>query len=230
MQFTWINYDTARLSHYPDGGVDPVVDATAAVEMLDPAVHARVGPLVVKLYGLDQDGNPAGQFSGFIFGDIIVAAGHMEGYSGKPPGSTQPAVAFKVRYPTDGFEEDVEVVAHPPPNTCPDLMLLKGSRSAKRLAALSPSQMDPAYAFGYTGTELEPICSKCVLANLKPGAEAIVTARADEGFAGGPVVNKYGHLLGVVKSPLGTAAMRIGLTTTHSLHTYLAQSGYPGLS
>jgi hypothetical protein len=67
-----------------DAGVDPV-DIVAAVEMLDQAVYAKVSPLVVKLLGFSLDGSPAGQFSGFMHGDVIVVAGHMQGFSGKPP-------------------------------------------------------------------------------------------------------------------------------------------------
>jgi hypothetical protein len=61
-----------------------------------------------------------------------------------------------------------------------------------------------------------------------PGLVAI-TAQADDGFSGGPVVDKHGRLLGVVKSALGTTIMRIGITPNYDLHTYLLQAGYPGL-
>ena len=184
--------------------------------------------MVVKLLGFSLDGSPAGQFSGFMHGDVIVAAGHMQGFSGKPPGSTPQAVAFKVRYPTDGFEEDVDVVALPPPGNVPDLMLLKGSRSAMRLGATDLANMASVYAFGYTGAENKPSCSKGSLSSSMPGAVAI-TSHADDGFSGGPVVDKHGRLLGVVKGPLGPTIMHVGITPNYDLHTYLLQAGYPGL-
>lgn len=207
--------------------MDPV-DVAAAVEMLDQAVSAKVSPLVVKLLGFSEDGSPAGQFSGFMHGEVIVAAGHMQGFSGKPPGSTHAAVAFKVRYPTDGFEEDVEVVAPPPSGNVPDLMLLKGTRSAARLGATDLANMPSVYAFGYTGAENKPSCSKGSLSSSMPGAVAI-TAHADDGFSGGPVVDKHGRLLGVVKGPRGSTIMRVGITPNYDLHTYLLQAGYPGM-
>jgi len=217
----------ARLRLGLDVGVDPECIA-GAVEMHDQAVYAKVAPLVVKLLGFSQDGKPAGQFSGFLHGDIIVAAGHMQGFSGKPPGSTQPAVSFRVRYPADGFEEDVQVVAAPPPSNVPDLMLVKGSRCDMRLGATGLTNMVSVYAFGYTGDEDQPSCSKGSVASITPGAIAI-TAHADDGFSGGPVVDKHGRLLGVVKGPLGTTIMRVGITPNTDLHTFLLQSSYPGL-
>eukprot|EP00798_Chlamydomonas_sp_ICE-L_P031010 gene31010-biopygen5611 len=217
----------ARLRINLDDGVDPV-DVGAAVEMLDQAVYAKVSPLVVKLLGFSQDGSLVGQFSGFMHGEVIVAARHMQGFCGKPLGSTSPAVAFKARYPTDGFEEDLEVVAPSPPGNVPDLILLKGSRSATSLWSTDLEIMASVYALGYTGTENKPSCSKGSLSSTMPGSVAI-TAHADDGFSGGPVVDKHGRLMGVVKGALGTTIMRIGITPNYDLHTYLLQAGYPGL-
>lgn len=222
-----VQYNMARLRLNLDAGVDPV-DVGAAVEMLDQTVYAKVSPLVVKLLGFSQDGSLISQFSGFMHGEVIVAAGHMQGFCGNPPGSTSPAVAFKARYPTDGFEEDLKVVAPPPPGNVPDLMLLKGSRSATCLGAIDLEIMASVYALGYTGSETKPSCSKGSLSNAMPGAVAI-TAHADDGFSGGPVVDKHGRLLGVVKGALGTTIMRIGITPNYDLHTFLLQAGYPGL-
>eukprot|EP00798_Chlamydomonas_sp_ICE-L_P031021 gene31021-biopygen5632 len=132
------------------------------------------------------------------------------------------------RYPTDGFEEDLEVVAPSPPGNVPDLILLKGSRSATSLWATDLEIMASVYALGYTGAENKPSCSKGSLSSTMPGAVAI-TAHADDGFSGGPVVDKHGRLLGVVKGALGTTIMRIGITPNYDLHTYLLQAGYPGL-
>eukprot|EP00798_Chlamydomonas_sp_ICE-L_P032345 gene32345-biopygen13825 len=216
-----------RLRINLDDGVDPV-DVGAAVEMLDQAVYAKVSPLVVKLLGFSQDGSLVGQFSGFMHGEVIVAAGHMQGFCGKPLGSTSPAVAFKARYPTDGFEEDLEVVAPSPPGNVPDLILLKGSRSATSLWSTDLEIMASVYALGYTGTENKPSCSKGSLSSTMPGSVAI-TAHADDRFSGGPVVDKHGRLLGVVKGALGTTIMRIGITPNYDLHTYLLQARYPGL-
>ena len=201
-------------------------DIVAAVEVLDPSVYAKVSPLVVKLLGFSLDGSPAGQFSGFLHGDVIVAAaGHVQGSTDV---RSARAVAFKVRYPTDGFEEDVEVVVLPPPGKVPDLMLLKGSRSAMRLGATDLDNRASVYALGYTGAENKPSCSKGSLSSSMPGAVAI-TAHAEDGFSGGPVVDMHGRLLGVVKAPLDTTIMRVGITPNYDLHTYLLQAGYPGL-
>ena len=102
-------------------------------------------------------------------------------------------MAFKVRYPTDNFEEGVEVVPLPPPCNVPDLMLLKGSRSAMRLGATDLANTASVYAFGYTGAENKPSCSKGSLSSSMPGAVAIA-AHADDGSSGGPVVlvDKHG--------------------------------------
>eukprot|EP00798_Chlamydomonas_sp_ICE-L_P009899 gene9899-biopygen7099 len=136
-----------RLRINLDDGVDPV-DVGAAVEMLDQAVYAKVSPLVVKLIGFSQDGSLVGQFSGFMHGEVIVAAGHMQGFCGKDPRHREQA------------------------------QLLQGLTIQHHAWLVA------------------------------------ITAHADEGFSGGPVVDKHGRLLGVVKGALGTTIMRIGSPPT----------------
>jgi hypothetical protein len=177
---------------------------------------------VVKIHGFSMEGRPTGQFSGFIHGSVIVAAGHMLGF-GEPP-----AMSFKVTYPTDGFQEAVQVVAQPMPGNVPDLMLLRGTRTGMAFQPAGLAPMSTVYAFGYTGNESTPSCSKGSVANTTPGAVAI-TAHADNGFSGGPVVDMHGRLMGVVQGSLGSTIMRVGVTPSYDLHTYLLQSRQPGL-
>ena len=121
-------------------------------------------------------------------------------------------------------------MAPAPSANVPDLMLLKGTRSYKRLGATNLASMASVYAFGYTGAEDKPSCSKGSMASITPGAVAIA-AHADNGYSGGPVVDKYGRLLGVVTGPTvgNTSVPRVGITSNHDLHTFLLQSNCPGL-
>jgi hypothetical protein len=94
--------------------------------------------------------------------------------------------------------------------------------------------METVYAFGYSGGEgmpagQAPSCSKGLIASVTPGAVAI-TAHADDGFSGGPVVDYMGRLVGVVKEGMGTTLLRVGITPAYDVHSYLLQAGQPGLS
>ena len=92
------SYNAATMRVGFDVSVDPAAVA-GVVELHDQAVYAKVAPQVVKLRGFAQDGSPAGQFSGFVHGDIIVAAGHMQGFTGTPPRSSAPPATFTATYP-----------------------------------------------------------------------------------------------------------------------------------
>lgn len=216
-------------------GMEVLVDSESiagAVEMHDVSVFAKVSPLLVKVLGIDQYGTAVGEFSGFQHGGVIVTAGHAMGFSGKPPGSTSPVQTFKAFYP-DGSEEAVAVFKAPPPIT-PDLMLLKGSRVSALFRGKAGAAMETVYAFGYSAGEgmqagLLPSCSKGTIASITPGAMAITT-HADDGFSGGPVVDCLGRLVGVIMGGVGSTILRVGITPSFDVHTYLLQAGQPGLT
>ena len=175
-----------------------------------------------------------GELSGFLQCGVIVTAGHALGLGSA--GGSSPATTFKVLY-SGGSEEDVTVLQAPPPSNTPDLMLLKGSHSAApNFRGRSGAVMDTVYAFGYSGGSEGipagqlPSCSKGLIASVTPGAVAI-TAQADDGFSGGPVVDHIGRLVGVViRGGVSTTTLRVGITSSYDVHTYLLQAGQPGLS
>lgn len=212
--------------------VDPASIAGAVVNH-DQTVFAKVAPLTVKVLGLDQHGTAVGEFSGFLHDSVIVTAGHAMQFCGKATGSTSPVQAFKAVYP-DGTEEAVQVLFAPPPSNIPDLMLLKGSHKSEPFRGKAVTMMETVYAFGYSGGEgLQagqlPSCSKGSIASVVPGAVAI-TAHADDGFSGGPVVDILGRLVGVVQGGMGTTILRVGIIPSYDVHSYLLQAGQPGLS
>ena len=234
MDPSWESFNLARLRM--EALMDPA-GINVAVEIHDKSVFAKVSPFVVKVLGIDQHGTTVGEFSGFLHCGVIVTAGHEHGFSGKPTGSTSSVETFKAVY-SDGSDEVVTVLrAPPPPSNVPDLMLLKGSHNAApQFRGKAVAIMETVYAFRYSSgvgvpAGQPPSCSKGLIASVTIGAFAIATNAADNGFSGGPVVDRIGRLVGVIRGGLpGTTVPRVDITSSFDVHTFLLQAGQPGLS
>ncbi|GFR43069.1 hypothetical protein Agub_g4076 [Astrephomene gubernaculifera] len=230
MDPSWSLYNMARLQRGLDAFANPA-DLAHATELRGKQLYERMCPLLVKIYARSQDGQPAGEFSGFLYSsscDSIISAAHIVGHTGNPPGSGPPAELFKARY-FDGFEEDVEVLKSAP-NNLPDVAILRGSRRAPRsLGGMLCSKGETVYAFGFSLSVIAPCISNGVLSN-DGVARMTIAIHADSGYLGGPVVNVHGKLVGIINGGLGTAAMQVVLTPGADVHTFLLQSGQPGLA
>ncbi|PNH01629.1 hypothetical protein TSOC_012469, partial [Tetrabaena socialis] len=202
-------------------------DISQAMQLHDKHVYNNMCPLLVKIYASSRTGQPAGEFSGFLYSSsspAIVSAGHMVGFSGDPPGTGPSAEVFKARY-FDGFEEDVQVLKAAA-NSVPDVAILRGSRPAPRSLLGMPCSTGGTVFSPISNT---PCFSKGIVSNDMVGSMAI-TAHADRGYSGGPVVDVHGQLVGIIKGGLGTATMQVGITPAADVHTFLLQSGQPGLA
>ncbi|EFJ39319.1 hypothetical protein VOLCADRAFT_101114 [Volvox carteri f. nagariensis] len=221
--------DMARMQIGVD--VNPA-DVNLAIQHHDKQIFIKYRPLLVKIYGASNDGTPAGEFSGFLYSqaaEIIVTAGHIVGFSGVgPQGRGPPAEKFRARY-EDGFEEDVMLVNHVP-NNVPDIAILRGSRRAPHsLLGDLCSTGDIVYAFGFSTFFPSPSFSKGMVSSTRVGQVAI-TAHADNGYSGGPVLDCRGQLVGLIKGSIGTTIIQVGITPAVDLHTVLLQWGQPGLA
>ncbi|KXZ51648.1 hypothetical protein GPECTOR_11g102 [Gonium pectorale] len=128
----------------------------------------------------------------------------------------------------DNFEEDVEVLRQAP-NNLPDITILRGTRCAPRsLLGTGWGTGDTVYAFGFSPSLRDPGFSKGVVSCGTVGSVAI-TALADNGYSGGPVLSSRERLVGIMKGSLGATIMQVGITPAADLHTFLLQSGQPGL-
>ncbi|PNH09128.1 hypothetical protein TSOC_004249 [Tetrabaena socialis] len=213
-----------------DAFVNPA-DISQAMQLHDKHVYDNMCPFLVKIYASSRSGQPAGEFSGFLYNSsspAIVSAGHMVGFSGDPPGTGPSAEVFKARY-FDGFEEDVEVLKAAA-NSVPDVAILRGSRPAPRsLLGVMCSTGDTVYALGFSPKFNNPRFSKGIVSSGTVGSVAI-TAHADNGYSGGPVVNVHGQLVGIIKGGLGTSILQVGITPAEAVHGFLLKSGQPGLA
>ncbi|PNW85021.1 hypothetical protein CHLRE_03g168300v5 [Chlamydomonas reinhardtii] len=188
-------------------------------------------PLLVKICAFSRDGAPAGEFSGFQYStssNTIVGAAHMVGFSGLPRGSGPLAEMFKARY-ADGFEEVVEV-RNSAADQLPDIAILCGSRPAPRpMVGAHCNTGDTVYALGFSPHFTTPSFSKGIVSNSKIGSITI-TAHADNGYSGGPVVNTRGQLVGTIKGgTLHTTMQQVNVTSAEQVHVFLLQSKQPGL-
>lgn len=200
-----------------------------AEEAHDQMTRAKMEPRMAKVEGLNCDGDVVGTFSGFIVGPsvlrastsahhgLIVTAGHALHFS-SPGASMPPAERFRVKY-TDGSVEDVRIIVPPPASNVPDLMLLEGSRSVPLMQADAASFNSNVYALGYDALQ-QLACNRGSVASTKAGAVSI-TAHADNGFSGGPVVDLKGQLVGIIKAELGVTIKAVGITPAYDLQTVL---------
>lgn len=198
-----------------------------AAQTHDRSIYDMWKGRIVKLLGFNCDGREVGSSSAFILGPsaaaampprgLIVAAGHA---------LTPPVESFKVRY-MDGHLEDVDIVVQPPAGNVPDLMILEGSRPAELVPTAGCKTTDAIYVFGY-GALNQLSFSSGAVSSCAAGAMTI-TGHADNGFSGGPVVDLDGALVGVVKGPVGTTILAVGITPVADLHTYLLHAHAPGL-
>eukprot|EP00198_Chlamydomonas_reinhardtii_P014169 XP_001703506.1 predicted protein [Chlamydomonas reinhardtii] len=70
---------------------------------------------------------------------------------------------------------------------------------------------------------------KGIVSNSKIGSITI-TAHADNGYSGGPVVNTRGQLVGTIKGgTLHTTMQQVNVTSAEQVHVFLLQSKQPGL-
>ncbi|KAG2452277.1 hypothetical protein HYH02_003301 [Chlamydomonas schloesseri] len=218
-----------RLGLGLDASVYPA-DIAHATELHDKQVFDTMRPLLVKIFAFSRDGAPAGEFSGFQYStshNNIVSAAHMVGFSGLPPGSAPLAEVYKARY-ADGFEEDVELLSSAA-NQQPDIAILRGSRPAPcPVVGAQCNTGDTVYALGFSPHFTSPCFSKGIVSSSKVGSIAI-TAHADNGYSGGPVVNTRRQLVGVIKGSLGAMMLQVDVTPAEHVHLFLLQSGQPGL-
>lgn len=85
------------------------------------------------------------------------------------------------------------------------------------------------YALGFSPHFTTPSFSKGIVSNSKIGSITI-TAHADNGYSGGPVVNTRGQLVGTIKGgTLHTTMQQVNVTSAEQVHVFLLQSKQPGL-
>ncbi len=218
---SWAPYNQAGIPVPMDPKLTSA-DIDHAVEQRGKQVFDNMHPRLVKIYGFSRAGEPASECSGFLYGtlDVIVTTSYVVG-----PDGGQEAEVFKVCY-SDGHEEEVELLKCAT-NHLPDVAILRGSRSAPRTMVGTTSSMGAiVYALGFPTHANTPSFRTGSVSGTKLGDVAI-TSDVDSGFSGGPVVSLLGELVGTVKGGPGT---QVRLCSPFNLHTFLLQSGLPGLA
>ncbi|GAX73821.1 hypothetical protein CEUSTIGMA_g1272.t1 [Chlamydomonas eustigma] len=230
MESPWVRYNMRRMQVGLDAWVDPL-ELSAMQEELDKDVIARTEPHMVKLIGLDLHGNAVQSASGFLYTTSaanIITCKHVRYYT-PPNGVEQMEVhRFMARYAADGVQEEVHVLTQPHPLY--DLMVLRGSRCATTdfMAAICVAG-DVTYVAGFPPESTQVCFSKGMIGSMTPSS-MIVNAHADNGWSGGPVVNRRGRLVGVMQQGLGATIKRPDAISATRLHDFLSMNNVPGLS
>ncbi|GAX86670.1 hypothetical protein CEUSTIGMA_g14078.t1, partial [Chlamydomonas eustigma] len=131
-------------------------------------------------------------------------------------------------YAADGVQEEVHMLTQPHPLY--DLMVLRGSRCATTdfRAAICVAG-DVAYVAGFPPESTQVCFSKGMIGSMT-FSSMIVNAHADNGWSGGPVVNRRGRLVGVMQQGLGATIKRPDAISATRLHDFLFMNNVPGLS
>jgi hypothetical protein len=207
-------------------GIDPH-DLSSLLEDLDKDVLGRVEPHVVKLCGRDSANQPVGEFTGTMCSSqpIIWTTGHALHFG--QSASSSGATSFVARY-FDGTEERVSVLVQPEPGV--DLLILQGTRTiAQDLHASIATRCDAVYVLGCRPGSTEVSVDRGMVSALELDA-FYVTAHADAGWSGGPVVNKNGRLMGLVQGSVGTQIKYLCIVPVALMHAFAVRHGQPGLS
>eukprot|EP00878_Enallax_costatus_P027869 GHUV01030051.1.p2 GENE.GHUV01030051.1~~GHUV01030051.1.p2 ORF type:complete len:112 (+),score=21.16 GHUV01030051.1:1-336(+) len=110
-------------------------------------------------------------------------------------------------------------------------MLLKGSKvmSSKPLLAAGAERGDAVYVLGCRPGSPWVFMDRGVVAAIDPGAW-YVTAHADAGWSGGPVLDKLGRLIGLVQDGICRDKKLVRLVTAEAIHWFLEGHKQPGFS
>jgi hypothetical protein len=202
--------------------VDPS-ELIAMLEDVDKYVISITEARMVKLIGFDLHDNVVQLASGFLYtpsASNIITCKDVRYYT--PSGEQELEVhRFIAQYASDGVQEEVHVLT--PPQPLCDLMVLRGSRCATtNLIASNSSSGDVAYVAGFPPDSSHVCFSKGMIGSVTP-ISMTVTADADTGWSGGPVVNRRGRLVGVMHQ--GFSAI-----SAARLHNFLCINNCVGLS
>lgn len=214
----------ARLRVGSDVFVNPAEPFGGMQQSSDDAMLARIAPFMVKLYGHDDSGQPAGEFSGFIYSNdpfIFTAGcalhfGSREGCSG--------ATSFRAVY-HDGFEESTTVVAASKPRC--DVMLLEGTRGLSGLrSSTEAAPGDVVYVFGFAPGSRQVSFSKGMMSSTGFGSWHVA---AHAGWSGGPALDRRGHLVGAVEHGTGPRILTVRLRAALAIDLFARAAGKSGL-
>jgi len=235
MDSSWVRYNMRRVQVGLDAWVDPS-ELSAMLEELDKDVIASTEPRMVKLIGFDLHDNVVQSASGFLYTTAaanIITCKHVRYYTPPPlpppDGQQQLEVhRFMAQYAADSVQEEVHVLTQPHP-LC-DLMVLRGSRCATtNFMAANSAAGDVAYVAGFPPESAHVCFSKGMIGSVTP-ISMTVNAHADNGWSGGPVVNRRGRLVGVMQQGLGVTIKRPDAISAARLHDFLCINNCVGLS
>jgi hypothetical protein len=55
-----------------------------------------------------------------------------------------------------------------------------------------------------------------------------ITAHADDGYSGSPVLSTQGYVVGMIKGALGTTIKQVEVVSAQKIHDFLVSKGLPG--
>eukprot|EP00798_Chlamydomonas_sp_ICE-L_P017358 gene17357-23661_t len=208
----------------------------ALEEDLNKDVIAKTLPFMVKLKGFDASGKLVQEASGFLYTpdrNVIITCNHIRyipqppEQQQQPPEQQQPVARFTALYASDGMEEEVHVVTPSYPHY--DLMLLRGTRGApNNFRADHSTAGDKVYVAGFPpGSDKACYSKRMVMSSLFNSV--MVDAHADNGWSGGPIVNRHGRLLGVVQQGQGFTIKHPEAISAVLLQVFLGIVDYLGL-
>lgn len=180
-------------------------------------------------------------FNGFFYSDNnhILTSGHIVGFNGADKyyavfdkGTSQEAtselqllhvgtlvreatnssdVPFNVYVPDVAVFQCPYVPAHPP-----------------RPFAIRASPGDQVCVVGFRGVDEAQLSISDGIVSYVNMETMHITAHADEGYSGSPVLSSEGYVVGMVKVGVGTSIKQVEVVPADNIHSFLRSKGLPG--
>lgn len=199
---------------------------------------------VVKLVCTNECGAEIGFFKGFMYCDqkpFILTSGHIVGFNNAKEyhalffqGTSMERKCKMELLHTGTFVRDTTTPAGVPVKVYrPDVALFKCDElppHPPRPCAAQASVGDTVFIVGFKGTDEPQLSLSEGVVSYHGMDDMHVTAHADDGYSGSPVLSSHGFVLGMVKGGLGSTIKQVEVVSAKTIHDWLGAGGYPGFA
>lgn len=206
------------------------------------AIYDGCKNYVVKLV-CSKGGVTKGFFNGFFYGDnnLILSSGHISGFNGA---DTYEALFFrgtnlesrcelKLLHVGSFIRHAISSRGVPVNVYNPDVAVLECP-----ILNVPPHPPRPFAEQGYPGATVCVVGFKGVEEPQLSISDGIVsysgldimhiTAHADDGYSGSPVLSTQGYVVGMIRGDVGTTIKQVEVVDVKTMHAFLISKGLPG--
>jgi S1-C subfamily serine protease len=204
------------------------------------AIYEACKGYVVKLIS-SKGGQNQGFFNGFFYSDsnIILSSGHICGFNGADKyeavfyqGSTlEHRVELELLH-VGSFVHDTTTHNGTPVKVYnPDVAVLECPNVPPHPPRPFAEHVTPGTlvcVVGFKGVEEPQLSISDGIVSYVGFDSMHITAHADDGYSGSPVLSTQGYVVGMIKGALGTTIKQVEVVSAQKIHDFLVSKGLPG--